>query len=66
MLDAPSTSYDMEILEAAIAGVHEVRVNHGILATLATRTDSVLLARAALDAIHVAGFIITKAAAIRP
>ena len=59
MLDSSPTD-EMEILEAAIAGVHSARLNHRILSTFTTRTDSVLLARAALAALRGAGFKIIK------
>lgn len=50
----------VEALEAMIEGIHNVRVSHRILSMVATRTDSVLLARAALDALHVSGFTIVR------
>jgi hypothetical protein len=49
-----------QILEAAIDGIHNARLNHRILSTLATRADSVLLAQAALEAIHAGGFRIVR------
>jgi hypothetical protein len=47
---------DLEVLEAAIQGIHRARVNHPILSIVATRTDSVVLAQAALAAIRAGGF----------
>lgn len=51
---------DQEILEAAIQGIHRARVHHPILSIVATRTDSVVLAQAALDAIRACGFKIVR------
>lgn len=47
----------VEALEAMIDGIHNARASHRILSMVATRTDSVLLARAALDALHAAGLL---------
>ena len=49
-----------EILEAAIEGIHKARLSHRILSTIATKADSVMLANAALDALHGAGFKIVR------
>jgi len=51
---------DVEVLEAAIQGIHRARVRHPILSMVTTRTDSVMLAQAALEAIHASGFAIVK------
>jgi hypothetical protein len=51
---------DLEVLEAAIRGIHRARVNHPILSIVATRTDSVVLAQAALSAIRAGGFKIVR------
>ena len=51
---------DLEVLEAAIRGIHRARVNHPILSIVATRTDSVVLAQAALSAIRADGFKIVR------
>lgn len=51
---------DLEVLEAAIQGIHRARLNHPILSIVATRTDSVLLAQAAVAAIRAGGFQIVK------
>ena len=51
---------DQEVLEAAIQGIHRARVNHPILSIVATRTDSVVLAQAAIDAIRACGFKIVR------
>ncbi|MFL6775619.1 MAG: hypothetical protein ACJ8FN_04410 [Sphingomicrobium sp.] len=53
---------DLEVLEAAIQGIHRARVNHPILSIVATRTDSVVLAQAALAAIRAGGFKIVREA----
>jgi hypothetical protein len=53
---------DVEVLEAAIQGIHQARLDHPILSIMTTRTDSVVLARAALDAIRSGGFKIVRAA----
>ena len=50
----------VEALEAMIEGIHNARVSHRILSLVATRADSVLLARAALDALHAMGFTIAR------
>ena len=51
---------EVEVLEAVIEGIHQARLAHRILSTFATRTDSVMLARAALDAIQAGGFKIVR------
>ena len=51
---------DLEVLEAAIKGIHRARMNHPILSIVATRTDSVVLAQAALSAIRAGGFKIVR------
>ncbi len=60
MDDGTYTEDQFEILEAAIEGIHKARVSHPILSTITTKADSVLLANAALDAIHAAGFKIVR------
>jgi hypothetical protein len=55
---------DLEVLEAAIRGIHRARVNHPILSIVATRTDSVVLAQAALSAIRAGGFKIVRDAEV--
>jgi hypothetical protein len=60
MDDGIYTEEQFDILEAVIAGIHKARAEHPILSTLTTRADSVLLANAALQAIHAAGFKIVK------
>lgn len=60
MDDGSYTDEQFEILEAIIEGIHNARVAHPIIATIATKADSVLLANAALDALHAAGFMIVK------
>lgn len=54
---------EQEILEAAIQGIHRARVHHPILSIMTTRTDSVVLAQAALDAIRASGFKIIRQSA---
>ena len=49
-----------DILETVIEGIHSARLNHPILATIATKADSVLLANAALNALDAAGFKIVR------
>lgn len=51
---------DVEVLEAAIQGVHQARLDHPLLSIMTTRTDSVILARAALAAIRASGFRIVR------
>ena len=52
---------DVEVLEAAIRGVHQARLDHPLLSIMmTTRTDSVILARAALAAIRASGFRIVR------
>ena len=51
---------ELEVLEAAIRGIHRARVCHPILSMVTTRTDSVMLAQAALDAIRAGGFEIVR------
>lgn len=53
---------DAEALEAAIQGIHRARVSHPILSIMTTRTDSVVLAQAALAAIRAGGFKIVRQA----
>jgi hypothetical protein len=60
MEDGSYTEEQFDILEAAIAGIHKARLNHRILSTFTTKADSVLLAHAALDALHAAGFKIVR------
>lgn len=53
--------YDqVEALELMISAIHDVRTSHSILSMIATRTDSVRLARAALDALDECGFEIVR------
>ena len=49
-----------EALAAAIEGIHNARLSHRILSTFATKADSVMLARAALEAIQSGGFRIVR------
>lgn len=51
---------DVEVLEAAIKGIHQARLDHPILSIMTTRTDSVVLAQAALSAIRAVGFKIIR------
>lgn len=51
---------EFEVLEAAIEGIHKARLSHRIIATFATKADSVLLAHAAIDAIRAVGFKIVR------
>ena len=60
MDDGIYSDEQFEILEAAIEGIHKARTAHPILATITTRADSVLLAHAAIDAIHEMGFKIVR------
>ena len=60
MDDGSYTEEQFEILEAVIEGIHNARVSHPIISKIATKADSVLLANAALDALHAAGFTILK------
>ena len=60
MDDGAYTEEQFEILEAIIEGIHEARLAHPILSTLTTKADSVMLANAALDAVHAAGFAIVR------
>ena len=53
---------DLEVLEAAIQGIHRARLDHPILSIMTTRTDSVVLAQAALTAIRAGGFRIVREA----
>lgn len=53
---------DVEVLEAAIQGIHQARLEHPILSIMTTRTDSVVLAQAALAAIRAGGFKIVREA----
>ena len=53
---------DLEVLEAAIRGIHRARISHPILSIMTTRTDSVVLAQAALSAIRAGGFKIVREA----
>jgi hypothetical protein len=53
--------YDqVEAMELMISGIHDARTSHSILSMIATRTDSVRLARAALDALEKSGFEIVR------
>ena len=54
-----------DILETVIEGIHSARVRHPILATIATKADSVLLANAALNALDAAGFRIIREENVR-
>lgn len=54
---------DLEVLEAAIQGIHQARLEHPLLSIMTTRTDSVLLAQAAVAAIRAGGFKIVREAA---
>jgi len=49
-----------EALAAAIEGIHNARLGHRILSTFTTKADSVMLARAALEAIQSGGFRIIR------
>jgi hypothetical protein len=49
---------DARALEVMIEGIHKARTNHRILSTFATRTDSAMLACAAMEAIQAAGLSI--------
>ena len=49
-----------EALAAAIEGIHNARLNHRILSTFTTKADSVMLARAALEAIQSGGFKLVR------
>ena len=60
MDDGSYAEEQFDILEAVIDGIHKARAGHPILSTLTTKADSVLLANAALRAIHAAGFRIVK------
>jgi hypothetical protein len=60
MDDGSYTEEQFEILEAVIEGIHRARAAHPIISTITTKADSVLLANAALDAIHAAGFKIVR------
>jgi hypothetical protein len=60
MDDDSYTEEQFEILEAVIDGIHKARVAHPIISTITTKADSVLLANAALDALHAAGFKIVR------
>jgi hypothetical protein len=60
MDDGTYSEEQFEILEAVIEGIHSARVAHPILSTITTKPDSVLLANAALDALHAAGFEIVR------
>ena len=50
----------LDALAAAIEGIHNARRGHRILSTFATKADSVMLARAAFDAIQAVGFRIVR------
>ena len=53
--------YDqVEAMEHMISGIHDARTSHSIISMIATRTDSVRLARAALDALDRSGFEIVR------
>jgi hypothetical protein len=59
--DMMSTQHaDVEVLEIAIEGIHRARTRHPILYMVTTRTDSVMLAQAALDALRASGFAIVR------
>ena len=60
MDDGSYTEEQFEILEAIIEGIHDARISHPIISKIASKADSVLLANAALDALHTAGFKIVK------
>jgi len=47
-------------LAAAIEGIHNARLGHRILSTFTTKADSVMLARAAIEALHAGGFRIVR------
>jgi hypothetical protein len=51
---------DAVVLEAMIQGIHTARVNHRILSMFATRSDSAMLACAAMDALQTLGFEIVR------
>lgn len=50
----------VDALEAMIEGIHKTRISHRVLSIIATRTDSVRLARAAFDALESEGFVILR------
>ena len=60
MDDGTYTEEQFEILETVIEGIHNARVTHPIISKITTKADSVLLANAALDALHEEGFKIVK------
>jgi hypothetical protein len=60
MDDGSYTEEQFEILETVIEGIHDARVSHPIISKIASKADSVLLANAAIDALHAAGFRIVK------
>ena len=60
MDDCSYTEEQFEILETVIEGSHDARVSHPLISKIASKADSVLLANAAIDALHAAGFRIVK------
>jgi hypothetical protein len=59
-MDKTSSYHPVEVMEALFNGIHEARTSHPILAIVATRSHSAMLAYAALDALRSRGFKVVK------